>query len=317
MRIVRWLLIGLITLITAEVAVALVLVANLPRMSVGEMVDVEGESLRIIDAGEGPAVLLLHAATAHATDMEISIAGPLREAGFRVIAVDRPGQGWSSMRDPGLIHLEPQANLLVRLMTELGLTSATVIGHSLGGSVALSMGLSHPDRLDGLVLMSTPTFSWAEDHWWAYRASEHTVFGGLFCRFIVPVVGSLLMDAGARETFAPDPMPEGYVAEAEIRRLLAPDVFCANARSRLVLTRDLAAMESDYAGLSVPLMILIGTEDPVDTTFAARPLAALLPESQLHEFEGAGHLIHHSRRAEVMTLLEAFLNRDDTSPLVE
>ncbi|MAE99960.1 MAG: hypothetical protein CME00_07440 [Geminicoccus sp.] len=309
MRIVRWLLISLVTLITAEVALALALVVNLPRMSAGDMVEVRGEQLRVIDEGEGPAVMLLHAATAHATDMEVSIAGSLREQGYRVISVDRPGQGWSSLNDPALIHLDAQGDLLAELMTVLGLPSATVIGHSLGGSVALAMGLDHPERLDGLVLMSTPTFSWDEDHWWAYRAAEHPILGRIFCTFAVPVIGSLLMDAGARETFAPDPMPEDYVQEAEIRRLLKPGVFCANAKSRLVLTSDLAELEPRFADLSVPLMILIGTEDPVDSSYAAQPLAALLPESELHEFEGAGHVIHHSRRDDVLALLGDFLAR--------
>ena len=138
MRIVRWLLIGLVTLITAEVALALALVANLPRMSAGEMVEVRGEQLRVINEGEGPAVILLHAATAHATDMEVSIAGTLRAQGYRVISVDRPGQGWSSLNDPALIHLDAQGDLLAELMTVLGLPTATVVGHSLGGSVALA-----------------------------------------------------------------------------------------------------------------------------------------------------------------------------------
>ena len=114
----------------------------------------------------------------------------------RVISVDRPGQGWSSVNDPALIHLDAQGDLLAELMTVLGLPTATVVGHSLGGSVALAMGLDHPDRLDGLVLMSTPTFSWDENHWWAYRAAEHPILGRIFCTFAVPVIGSLLMDAG-------------------------------------------------------------------------------------------------------------------------
>ncbi len=73
-----------------------------------------------------------------------------------------------------------------------------------------------------------------------------------------------------------------------------------------MLTSDLADMEPRFAELSVPLMILIGTEDPVDSSFAAQPLAALLPESELHEFEGAGHVIHHSRQDEVLALLGDF-----------
>ena len=117
------------------------------------------------------------------------------------------------------------------------------------------------------------------------------------------------MDAGARETFAPDPMPEDYVQEAQIRRLLNPGVFCSNAKSRLVLTSDLAELEPRFADLSVPLMILMGTEDPVDSSYAAQPLAALLPEAELHEFEGAGHVIHHSRRDDVLALLGDFLAR--------
>jgi len=72
----------------------------------------------------------------------------------RVIAVDLPGHG-ARVREPGMDRHEKNAQEVCRIMDQQGISKAVVTGHSMGGAVALTMALEHPERLQGLVLVAT------------------------------------------------------------------------------------------------------------------------------------------------------------------
>src|SRR3990172_13435215 len=72
----------------------------------------------------------------------------------RVLAVDLPGHG-TRIREPGMDRHEKNAEEVCRIMDQQGISKAVVAGHSMGGAVALTMALEHPQRLQGLVLVAT------------------------------------------------------------------------------------------------------------------------------------------------------------------
>ena len=72
----------------------------------------------------------------------------------RVLAVDLPGHG-TRIREPGMDRHEKNAEEVCRMMDHDGISKAVVAGHSMGGAVALTMALDHPQRLQGLVLVAT------------------------------------------------------------------------------------------------------------------------------------------------------------------
>jgi 2-hydroxy-6-oxonona-2,4-dienedioate hydrolase len=108
---------------------------------------------RIIEAGSGPALILLHGTGGHAENYALNIAELARH--FHVIALDFLWHGKSQTDgfDPEIIpNLVDQ---VVDVMDQLGLTSAFVEGQSLGGWVAMQLALRHPERVDALVLTTT------------------------------------------------------------------------------------------------------------------------------------------------------------------
>ena len=115
-----------------------------------------GVSLRVVEGGEGPLVVLLHG-RGHAATMWASMLGPLA-ARHRVLAIDLPGFGHSGARpfsghgpSDGLrFFAEPIGDLIAAAAPPEG---AIVIGHSLGGLVALSTALDRPKLVRGLGLV--------------------------------------------------------------------------------------------------------------------------------------------------------------------
>ncbi|MBI2932134.1 MAG: alpha/beta fold hydrolase [Planctomycetes bacterium] len=115
--------------------------------------DVGGTRIHIVEAGEGDPLLLVHGWGASTTFWRETM--PALQSRGRVIAVDWPGFGRSAC-SASPYTVEGYADLLGRIMDTLGIPTAAVIGHSMGGAVALTFALRHPDRVKKLMLVCAP-----------------------------------------------------------------------------------------------------------------------------------------------------------------
>ncbi|HEY4022641.1 MAG TPA: alpha/beta fold hydrolase [Pseudonocardiaceae bacterium] len=109
--------------------------------------------LHYVEHGAGHPVLLLHQ-TPRSSD-EFREVQPLLAAGARTVAMDMIGFGLSPT-GPKPQTIERMAEGAFALLDALGIESTVVLGHHTGGAVAIEMAASRPERVDGLVLSSTP-----------------------------------------------------------------------------------------------------------------------------------------------------------------
>ena len=142
-----------------------------------------------VEAGSGPPVLALHGLGGTKGSFLPTVAALAGE--FRVIASDLPGFGDSDK--PLRAAYDPRyfARAVVDLLDALEIDRPHLIGNSLGGRVALEVGLRHPDRVGRLVLLA-PSMAWRRDRPWAP-----------LLRLVRPELGLL--------QFAPRPVVEGIV----------------------------------------------------------------------------------------------------------
>jgi len=111
-----------------------------------------GRSIRYLEAGEGPPLLLLPSATGRATEYLALL--PLLSKNFHLYALDYPGFGQSET----LPAVEERGDLpafVLTFMDALGLKRCHLAGFSMGGWVALSLALTRPERISRLILMAT------------------------------------------------------------------------------------------------------------------------------------------------------------------
>jgi pimeloyl-ACP methyl ester carboxylesterase len=117
-------------------------------------VDVDGVRVHYQEAGEQNAsVLVLIHGFASSTLVWSKVFLALADAGFRVIAVDMLGYGYSGKPRNGEYTIAGQASLLMRLLERLGIKRATLVGSSYGGAVAATCALDYPERVEKLVLV--------------------------------------------------------------------------------------------------------------------------------------------------------------------
>src|SRR5262245_39785615 len=137
--------------------------------------EVDGLSLNYVTTGRGPAVVLLHGLGGFAESWRHTIDALATRA--TVFALDLPGFGRSAK--PRTIYgLGYFARALHGFLDALGLGQASLVGHSLGGSVAVTYALTHPSRVERVALVSglVPGFSFRMSlgHRLIARSEEHT-----------------------------------------------------------------------------------------------------------------------------------------------
>ncbi len=113
---------------------------------------VESRTTRIIEAGEGPAVLLVHGFGARADRWRTTVER-FAAKGFRAIAFDLPGHGFASKETDGPYTVPKISSHLLALMDTLGIERAPLVGTSLGAHISAHAATRAPDRIPGLALV--------------------------------------------------------------------------------------------------------------------------------------------------------------------
>ncbi len=117
-------------------------------------IDVDGIRVHYQEAGDpkAPALILIHG-FASSTLVWSKVFLPLANAGYRVIAIDMLGYGYSAKPRNGEYTIPGQAKLLVRLLDRLRIPRAIIVGSSYGGAVAATCALDYPERVEKLILI--------------------------------------------------------------------------------------------------------------------------------------------------------------------
>jgi pimeloyl-ACP methyl ester carboxylesterase len=273
---------------------------------VGRFVEVSGGRLHVVDSGgDGPAVLLIHGASGNFADPHGALAAPLTQAGFRVLAFDRPGHGYSDRC--GAESAEPgrQAALIREAAERLGVKQAVVVVHSLAGVMGLAMALDAPGFVRGLVLLSAVSHPWPGGVSWYYHVAAAPVVGPLFNWLVAPYATLAVMDAGMRSVFAPNAVPEHYAERTRLRLLLRPWQFRANAKDFVVLLKATQRQAPRYPEIVAPTAIVMGAQDGlVSPDIHARACAREIPGATLTLLAGIGHSPHYAARHIVVAAIE-------------
>ena len=267
----------------------------------GQFIDVDGTKIHLKIDGQGPDIVLIHGASGSLRDYTFDLANRLSET-HRVIAIDRPGMGWSERPDGyggawSVAHEPPglQARLLQQAADAVGVTNPVVVGHSFGGAIALAWAIERPQETASLVLLAGVANPWPGKLGWLYRINA-TRFGSLI---VIPVITALTPRSVIQDTlgeiFAPQRPPEGYLAHFGPEMTLRRSVLRANAQQVNNLKPHIREMVAQYGSLTMPVEILHGDADktvPID--IHAEPLATQLPNAVLTRLPGIGHMPHHA-----------------------
>jgi pimeloyl-ACP methyl ester carboxylesterase len=273
-------------------------------------VEVHGRSMNFIEAGSGDVLLLVHGMAGTCANWE-SVIEPLA-INRTVIAPDFPGHG-SSAPAGGDYSLGALASSLRDLMLALGHERATLVGHSLGGGVAMQFTYQFPEMVERLVLVSSgglgpdvsPLLRAAALPGAELFISATAGVG----RQVGSAVGRGLNLLGLRPNADLTEVTRAYATLADPDRRKA---FIATLRSVVGMEgQRVAALDRLYLAEALPLLILWGENDPIIPVEHAREAHAHLPHSRLEVFADTGHLPQLERPGRFIAALERFLAETD------
>nr|WP_240763840.1 alpha/beta hydrolase [Paraburkholderia silviterrae] len=235
----------------------------------GRHIDIDGERIHYAEYGggntDGPPIVFVHGLCGQMRNFSyLPLEALARE--HRVILIDRPGSGYSTRGAHRLANIRAQADTVARLIAALGLEAPVLVGHSLGGAIALAVALDHPRSVARLALIAPLTHVQTEVPK-AFRALA--VRSARVRRFIARTLatpfGLATSTATLKAVFAPEAVPADFRTRGGALLSVRPKGFY-NASMDLIAIEDsddLEQMEQRYADLTVPADVLFGRDDIV------------------------------------------------------
>ncbi len=229
----------------------------------GRFVEVDGLRLHVVDSDEkpgqeSPPILFVHGFLGQLADFTYALAELFPER--RVVLIDRPGSGFSQAAPSQ--SLKAQGDLAAKAIAALHLHKPLVVGHSLGGGIALALALDHPESLSGLALIAPLTQPVvARPKVFGDLATQSRLGRWLVAWTLGPVVSLLASGVWRKRTFAPEPVPFDYWSRGGKILAARSKTLMAGARDMENQPRELPIMVKRYASLAVPVAILFGAQD--------------------------------------------------------
>jgi pimeloyl-ACP methyl ester carboxylesterase len=270
----------------------------------GCFLGVDGVRLHYVERGSGEPLVLLHGNGSMIEDFESSGLIDLAAKNYRVIVFDRPGFGHSDRPRNVVWTPDAQAELIKHALERLGVSNATVLGHSWGASVAVALALKYPDLIRGLVLASGYYYPTARPDVIAMGAPALPVIGDVLSHTLSPLISRAIWPLMMTKIFgSPRSVPEKFGAFPK-EMALRPSQIRASAAESALMIPDAFKLRNRYPDLKMPVVIIAGEQDRlIDIDTQSARLHSEIPQSRFRRVAGNGHMIQQTATDQVMSAI--------------
>jgi pimeloyl-ACP methyl ester carboxylesterase len=236
-----------------------------------DAIDVNGIHLAYERRGEGTPMVLLHGFPLdhHVWDEIV----PLLEDKFDLILPDLRGFGGSTTVD-SLYGMEDFASDIAGLLDTLGISKAAIVGHSMGGYIALAFARLYPERVSGLGLVASQAAADAPER----REGRYKSAAEVADKGIASVVEMMTTK------FTSDPSLQEYARQSMEQQ--PPAAYIGSLKAMAERLDSLPLLSS----IQYPVVVVHGDADALIPIERAREVKAAVPHAHLVEISGAGHM---------------------------
>lgn len=269
-----------------------------PSIPTGTSVEVDGRRIHYIKEGKGKPLILIHGFGGSTFSWRHNIK-PLSET-FTVYALDLPGFGLSEKATKLRYSTLAHAELVKRFMETLKVDKATLVGHSMGGEVAIIVALQYPEKVERLILIDSPI--------------EQSYPHPLMRLLASPPLGKVLVrsflfntksvEFALKRSYYDDKLVNkevltGYFYPLRIKG--ADEVFLAMSRSYIIVE-----VKDDLQYLYFPTLIIWGEKDRLISVDRGHFLHEQIGRSKIIVIPECGHAPMEEKPARINDLIERF-----------
>jgi Predicted hydrolases or acyltransferases (alpha/beta hydrolase superfamily) len=266
----------------------------------GRILDLPGAKMQVVERGPADAspIVLIHCFTC-AIDWWDSMM-PVLERDHRVVAIDLLGHGGTEKPNSGY-SIPNQAKLVAEALERLGIREAEVIGHSLGGAVAVALAQASSGLVERVVIVDTPPTHDASSLGLIAQLGFAPVIGEAFWR----LKPDFAVRKGLEVAFAPGyDVPDRFVADVDRMTFSA---YADSAEAFDDYTAE-EPLDRRMSATGKPLLVIMGAEEQIidDPRQALSEYAKTVPGAKTKLIAGAGHSPNVEKPAQTSALVLAF-----------
>jgi len=283
-----------------------------------ELVQTPNGAVQVLVEGDnrGSPIVLVHCYTCSMRWWDEM--APLLADKHEVIRVDLLGHGGSDKPSTGY-SMEDQASAIAQALASLGVSDATVVGHSLGGTVATALAAQSPELASRVVDMDqAPDNSYGELDFTARLAFTPVI--GQAMRRMVEIAPDSVVRSQFEQAFAPDfNIASGFEDPDQVVEDLQEMTYTSFVEAsdgEDSYTED-TPLDQRLAEAGVPLLVIFGAEDQIyDAEGAVEPYRSV-PGARVELIEGVGHSPNVEAPERVAALIEDFAGQADAAERAE
>lgn len=276
----------------------------------GKFVEIDGNRIHYVEEGGGRPIVFLHGLGAQLHHFRQTLFGRFG-AGYRLIALDRPGSGYSVRAGGASGRLPEQAEVVRRFIEQLGLERPLVVGHSLGGAVALALAIEHPTAISGIALLAPLTHLEARARQkfdLLYVPSR--LWRRVLARTVAIPVSLKYAEPTMKFIFSPQAVPGDYMIVGGGWLGLRPAHFHATSTDFVAVEEDLGRLEQRYGEIVMPAGILFGADDRVIGIAAhGDPMPGRIKQLDFERVQGLGHMPQFVEPERVVAFIQRVAER--------
>jgi pimeloyl-ACP methyl ester carboxylesterase len=266
----------------------------------GKILDLSGGDLEVVERGPKSAspIVLIHCFTCAINWWDAMIPRLARD--HRVVAIDLLGHGGSEKPKSGYT-ISNQADLIAEALGKLGVADAEVVGHSLGGAVAVALAQQSPQLVNRVVIVDTPPTHEEGDLGLVAKLGFAPVIGEAFWR----IKPDFAVKKGLEVAFAPGfDVPDAFVEDVDRMTFNAYDDSASGFDD---YTKE-EPLDQRMKETGKPLLVIMGAEEQIINEPAKRlaEYRANVPGAKTKLIAGAGHSPNVEKPAQTAALVLGF-----------
>ena len=280
----------------------------------GKLTTVNGGIIHWQVQGNGPNLVLIHGLLGNSRNFA-ALASLLAEK-YTVYCVDRPGSGFSSRFRHTSATFETQSAMLLEWMEKENILSASLVGHSMGGGIALRMALDAPDTISSVTLLcplTTPLTGGAGPLSMLYiphdpvrKTVSSTIASPLRVQFGKKQVGQI---------FHPEAVPHDFAVNGGGILALHSRSFYEGSRDTVSAQGSLHRQKDRYHEVKCPVGVLYGEKDAIlDPHTHMSAVLSELPDAQSQLLSEAGHMVPITQPDACAAFIDNVTSSDAVSP---